>query len=386
MKISLICNNLSRQPFGRAALLAEVLSAEYAVEIVGVSPNNELWQPWSGINVPIRAVVPSDSEKCLPRYLGVMKRVCEEIRGDVVYAVKTRLGSLGPALMKKYVSRIPMVLDIDDWESSLYWKGKFKDQSKKELLRDPESLLYTVMMEKMAGRADDVTVVSESLRKKYGSGKILIHGRNTEIMNPERFDKDKERSSLGWTNHKVGLFLGTATLRSFDPEIVISALGRIKDDRFRLAIVGTPEKSKVCRRLLEEAGDKVMVYPEVPFEQVPRFLIAADFVLLPSADVRAMEANVPAKLFDAMAMACPIVATSVSGVSPIIDGCAWLVRPGDSVGLASSISNILANEMEAAKLGRLARKRCVEKYSYSSMLKVLMSIFEPYKSKRKDPN
>jgi glycosyltransferase involved in cell wall biosynthesis len=45
---------------------------------------------------------------------------------------------------------------------------------------------------------------------------------------------------------------------------------------------------------------------------------------LPQATV----GQIPAKLFDAMAMAKPIVATDVNDFAGILDGCGLVVKPG----------------------------------------------------------
>src|ERR1051326_2979181 len=69
----------------------------------------------------------------------------------------------------------------------------------------------------------------------------------------------------------------------------------------------------------------------------PRHLVAADFVAVPQPATTDTVGQVPAKIFDAMALARPIVSTAVSMIPEMLDGCGVLVPPGDAVALAASL-------------------------------------------------
>ena len=79
-----------------------------------------------------------------------------------------------------------------------------------------------------------------------------------------------------------------------------------------------------------------------------------------------------------MAMAKPIIATNVSDLPEILNGCGWIVEPGQPKELAQAIQYVLDNPDEAANNGLLARARCKEKYSYDAMEKVLVGIFQRF--------
>ncbi len=87
----------------------------------------------------------------------------------------------------------------------------------------------------------------------------------------------------------------------------------------------------------------------------------------------------PAKVFDAMAMAKPIIATNVSDLPLILDGCGWIVEPGNPPQLAESIQNVLNNPEAAEDIGWKARRKCIENYSWDAMEKVLVRVFRKYK-------
>jgi glycosyltransferase involved in cell wall biosynthesis len=103
--------------------------------------------------------------------------------------------------------------------------------------------------------------------------------------------------------------------------------------------------------------------PVVPYASVPALLAAADVVAIPQLESEVTRYQMPMKVFDAMAMGKPIVASRVSDLPHVLDGCGLLVPPGDVEGLARAIGYLLSNPAEARRLGDRARARCVEMYS-----------------------
>ena len=88
--------------------------------------------------------------------------------------------------------------------------------------------------------------------------------------------------------------------------------------------------------------------------------------------------QVPAKVFDAMAMAKPIIATAVSDLPEILDSCGWIVEPASPEQLAEAIQYVINHPKEAEQMGQKARQKCIENYSWDAMEKVLVNIFRKY--------
>ena len=115
---------------------------------------------------------------------------------------------------------------------------------------------------------------------------------------------------------------------------------------------------------------------EIPFDDVPRVLAAADVVAVPQRATTDTLGQVPAKLIDAMAMARPIVTTDVSMIPAILDGCGAVVPPGDPRALAGAIARLLADPASAGDLGRRARQRCVARYSFTAARAILFPLID----------
>lgn len=95
-------------------------------------------------------------------------------------------------------------------------------------------------------------------------------------------------------------------------------------------------------------------------------------VMLSACDVYVMTSHwegLPLSLLEAMALQCPVVATSVDGVAEIIrnDVDGLLVPAGDSEALARQTVRLLSDEALRLRIGHAARRRIQEAFSVDQM-------------------
>jgi glycosyltransferase involved in cell wall biosynthesis len=373
LKISILSYDLSHNCLGRAYLLAKVLQRSYDVEIIGPTFGDGIWGP---VNTDEFDYVSVPGE-CYPKFIPSINKMLNYIDGDVIYAIKPKPTSYGIGLIKKMSAKTPLVLDVDDWEVGFSSNSKFQFIKKSCLsIRGPNGLLYTYLMEKLSGLADDVTVSSTFLQNKFG-GIIVPHGRDTDTFDPKKFDGDLIRSKYGFSDEKIIMFFGTPRPHKGLEEI-IHAMKLIKRKDLKLVIVGAND-DQYTRNLKNLGSDIIHMYGMKPFSKVPEFLSMANMIVLPQRNNSSAVGQIPAKVFDAMAMAKPIIATRVSDLPIILDGCGLIVEPGNINALSDSILWVLENETEAKKLGNKARIKCINKYSWSSMEYTLSGIFDKYR-------
>ena len=86
------------------------------------------------------------------------------------------------------------------------------------------------------------------------------------------------------------------------------------------------------------------------------------------------EAQIPAKVFEAMAMAKPIIATAISDLPEILEGCGIIVEPENVPQLAGAIEAVLTDSQRADELGERARERHRKEYSWDAMETVLVDV------------
>lgn len=177
------------------------------------------------------------------------------------------------------------------------------------------------------------------------------------------------------------MFLGTP--RGYKGvEDLAEAVSRLGRPDVTLAVVGAEPGSDTARAL-SARHPGIRLVGRVPIAMVPAYLGAADLVVVPQRESSDTRGQVPAKLFDAMALGRPIVSTRVSMIPEILEGCGALVAPGDVAGLAAAIARLLDHPDEARALGEAARRRAVERYSFEAARRALFPLVERAAQRRR---
>jgi glycosyltransferase involved in cell wall biosynthesis len=366
--VSILTFDLSDNATGRADLLARLLAPRYRVQIVGPRFGPAVWGPARASGIEHRAVEGARHPRFAAR-LGTLARLAD---GDILYASKPRATSFGVGLLARARRRRPLVLDIDDWEVGFFLRaGSWGTLGRALNVTNPNGLPWTWLMERLVTRADALTVGSRFLERRFG-GTLLPHVRDTDAWDPARFDRAAARAALGAGDRRVVMFLGTPRGHKGVDDLVAAAAS-LGDDVL-VAIVGADSASEAARRWTATPG--VRVFGEVPFDDAPRWLVGADVVAIPQRDTPDTIGQLPAKLFDAMALARPVVSTRVSMIPEILEGCGVLVAPGDVRGLAAALTRLLHSPAEAAALGRQARARCEAHYSFRAARARLFPLLE----------
>jgi glycosyltransferase involved in cell wall biosynthesis len=387
MKISVLTPDLSQNCLGRAYLLARILQRRYEVEIVGCLFGEAVWQPLADLHGVVKRFVKIDRG---PKAYWQLRKLLDEIHCDVVYASKPLFTSYGIGLIKKLTRGNPLVLDIDDWELG-FVKEHYDSLSTVHRLRVLlDSTLNFYGMGSYANRrigemlirfADEITVSNHFLQDRFG-GTIVWHGRDTEAFDPRKYDKRLARSRYGVDEeNKVVMFLGTPRPHK-GVEDLVEATALLQDQDVMLCLVGSDSGDVYCQSLVAFANERLnkrfKSFGLCPFQKVPEFLIMADVVVIPQRKSLASLGQVPAKVFDAMAMAKPVIATAVSDIPEILDGCGWVVEPQRAQSLAEVIQHVFDHPEEGEQAGWKARQKCIQKYSWNAMEDVLVNVFSKY--------
>jgi glycosyltransferase involved in cell wall biosynthesis len=371
MKICLICFDLSNNSLGRTALLASALAEQHEVEIIGTSKKGDIWYPMRNIEIPIR-IYPW---RRYPAFISTIYKMVKEMDADIFIACKLRPTSFGIALLKKWLTGVPVVVDIEDWEAGFYYHSGFWGCVGRFLnFSNPNGLPYTWFMERLVGFADSVIVSNKFLQNRF-TGCLIPHCRDTSILDPDKFDALEVKKSLGLEGNRVVMFLGTPRAHKGIDDL-IRAVENLDYPDVRLVFIGAESSFDPQRNKSLSDQEKVVVLPKIPFDQLPKHLSAADILVVPQRDTTDTQGQIPAKLFDAMAMAIPVITTPVSDIPEVLGGNGYLVEPGNPEQLATTLKYVLDHPDEAKEKGKRARQRCIERYDIKVMEKKLKIIIE----------
>jgi glycosyltransferase involved in cell wall biosynthesis len=391
VKISILAPNISANCLGRVFILARVLERSYEVEVVGPAFADSVWEPVAAERFEVKSLPVSPSGGGLFR----PSRLRELITGDILYACKPLFASYGVALQERRATGRPLVLDIDDWErgfslqamASLTPLRKLRYLASSTLKpRMNHSWWNSLIHDRRTALADEVTVSNGFLQRKYG-GTIVPHGRDTAGFHPDLHDRASLRARHGFdAGRPVVMFLGT--IQPYKGVLdLIEAMALLENGEAVLALVGVaddPHGREAVAQGERLLGARFRSFGMQPFASVPEFLAAADIVVIPQRKTLATVGQMPAKLFDAMAMARPVVATAISDIPAALEGCGWVVEPGSPEPLAAAIDEVLSDPDEAARRGRLAREKCEREFSWEAMERALDPIFSRYDPAKRD--
>jgi len=389
MKISMLVPDLSSNCLGRAYFLYKLLIKKYNVEIIGPLIGKNIWNPVSSDkSINYRPI------KFNNKFVSIkgLKKIYDSIDGDLIYVVKPRFTSFNIGLVKKIIAKKPLILDIDDWElgffldiyygcNTIYSKAMFLYKEwLKFFLKPWNSFFWTLINERLLKFTNDITVSSTFLKIKFG-GIVVYHGRDTNYMDPKKFRKGLILQKYKLPNIKTVMFLGTP--RPYKGlEDLIKAIYNLKDINILLVLVGVNIENNYCKDLIKFARGKLnnnlRIFKAQSIIKAPELLAAADVVVVPQRKCLSTVGQVPAKIFDAMSMAKPIISTNVSDIPVILNNCGYIVEPGNIKELSNKISIVFKDLNKSKEMGLKARDRCIKFYSYDNIYKILDGILMRY--------
>lgn len=380
-KVTVLAPDVSGGGMTRVYLVSQILQRlGCSVEIMGCQFGDAIYPP-----PPDTLPVSSVPGKPLPGFIRSATQLLSQIQGELIYAIKPRPTSLGIALLKKLYTGRSVLLDIDDWELSWFGGERYHYRpSLKQLARDifkpdgalrnPENPLYISWSEHWIHQADAVTVNNQFLQQKFG-GHYLPSSKDTHIFDPNRFDPNVSRQKYGLSNYRVLMFPGTARPHK-GLEDILMALDQLDQPDLRLVIVGGRKPDGYEDKLMARWPQWLIKLPRFPLDQMAEVVAAAHIIVVPQRDTPTAQAQFPIKLTDGMAMAKPILSTTVGDIPKILGDTGYLVSPHAPRELAEMLQIILNNPDQAIKRGQLARERCVQHYSVDAMAETLRPLIQ----------
>lgn len=332
--------------------------------------------------------IPGLSRRGTVKIIPKIQELIQLIDGEIVYASKPLLTTLGVGLITKFTQGKKLLVDLDDWQMG-FRKEKLQtftpDQKRQHLIKEAfkfyESYSYwnNFLGEKLTNSSHQITVSNRFLQEKFG-GQVVRHAVDTDLFNSDKYNPEQFRQELGIDpSCKILMFCGTPQVHKGIDDLIDAANLLTDRDDFLLAVVGNQDSGyakTVTDRAQETLGKKFRAFGLQPFEKIPQFLSLADVIVIPQRKNFSTVGQVPIKVFEGMGMAKPVISTAVSDIPEILQGCGWIVEPENPVHLAEAIRAVLADPAAAQAMGQKARQNCVENYSWDAVEQVLQGVIQ----------
>jgi len=372
-KIAVVTWSVNHNPVGRAHVLAELLSAEFDVEIVGFDfpvHGHGVWAPVRDGRIPVK----SYAGLPFPEHFELMRAIGRTLDADAVLVSKPRLPAMGLAAFAKQSRQRGIVVDIDDWEMSFVKADDVVDVTDEARIRYDDTVLtpygriWTQVCEPLVAEAEARTVSNVALQERFG-GTIIPHARDQSLFDPAKYDRALVRAHFGIGAHQRLLLFGGTPRRHKGVLDLANAIVELDDPSLVLGLIATAELAEL-RAELDRIDCPVVELPPQRFDALPQLLAAADFTaVLQDPDSPISRYQMPAKVTDALAMQLPCIVNAVPPLKPLIDGDHLEVVGAE--GLAATLRRVIDDEAAVKDRARANREIFMDHYSHAAISPLL---------------
>jgi glycosyltransferase involved in cell wall biosynthesis len=204
---------------------------------------------------------------------------------------------------------------------------------------------------------------------------VIPDGVDTSMFDPSRVDGASTRSELN-VDRETLLCVYAGRIEECAGAGIVLETAKILEKRSGITflIVGEGDPNIVDRF---SESKNVILTGRVEKGDVPRYLAAADVVLVPFPDSIASHSISPLKLFEALAMQKIVIASAVSGISEVAQEGLKFVRVRGSPTLwASEIERILENRDSEQKSSAANREIICRKFDWDRLAETFGNVIE----------
>jgi glycosyltransferase involved in cell wall biosynthesis len=215
------------------------------------------------------------------------------------------------------------------------------------------------------------TLIRRGLSPEYVF--LLTNGVDTTLFNPR--SQAQARAELGWNEQFIVLYAGTHGISHALVTLLDAAeqLQGFPDIRFILIGEGAEKEHLIAEAERRKLPNVTFMEPQ-PHERMPLFLAAADACVMHMRKIPLFKGALPFKMFEAMAMARPIL-LGVDGEARRIAvqeaQAALYVEPENAAELASAVLYVHDHPEEAELLGQRARTLVKQRFDRVQLTKTL---------------
>ena len=158
-------------------------------------------------------------------------------------------------------------------------------------------------------------------------------------------------------------------------KLLVRAMVILKKSQVNVKLLlGGGDDLKETQKFVKDLGieDRVSFMPPTPFPEIPKYIAAADLVVLPFT----YSATTSRSLLEAMAMGKPIIATPAGEVVSILeDGKSSVFIGLDPKDIAAKIKRVLGDKELMVRLGENARRTAEERFAMPQVVERRIAVY-----------
>ena len=283
-----------------------------------------------------------------------------------------------PALWVGRRLGIPVVYEARAfWEDAAVDHGTTREGSPRyRLTRGLETLLFR--------HADRVVVIAEGMRREIirrgvEPGRIAVVGNGVDVNRFQPIGRNERLAGrLGINGELVFGFIGSF-YHYEGLQFLVETLPRLRErvPGARLLLVGGGEDTAALREATAGSGGAILLPGQVPYEEVADYYSLIDVFVCPRKRMRLTELVTPLKPLEAMAMAKPVLASDVGGLSELIQhgSTGMLFRADDAASLVEQATHLASSQQLRVSLGLAARAHVERERSWARVVSRYLELY-----------
>jgi glycosyltransferase involved in cell wall biosynthesis len=226
-----------------------------------------------------------------------------------------------------------------------------------------------------------VTAITDFI-SKYSSTRnvrkdiiVVPNGVDMNLFDPSGVSGTEIKSKHGIRNgEKLCVYTGRVDEVAGAETILETAKLLQHQEKIKFLVVGEGNP-KMVNELAK--CPNIILTGRVPKEAIPKYLAAADCVFVPFPDNVASHGISPLKLFEALAMEKPVIASAISGIKEAVgeDPNVILVS-NDPKCWASAVTELIENAERSIRQGRRSREAVRQKYDFDQLATAFDEVIE----------
>lgn len=273
-------------------------------------------------------------------------------RPDVILTTSPQFFCGLAGLGARWMRQVPWVLEIRDlWPESIVSVGAMKKGRAIQFLEWLEGQAYR--------RADRVVSVTDSfvshIAQLRGRDDVVVlkNGVDLEVFHKVG-DEDIIKARFGLGGRVVAAYVGTHGMAHGLDTLLDAAALLNGDPRIGFLLVGDgAERVRLEERARTMGLDNLHIAGQLPRAMMPEIWSATDISLILLKKSDTFKSVLPSKMFEAMAMKCPIVLGVEGEAKALLDeaNCGIAIEPEDAEALAAAILKLAEDHEAAANFG-----------------------------------
>ncbi len=304
-------------------------------------------------------------------FLAIPAAVAAARKADIVHT--TTFNGFFPAWVAAKLARKPLIATIHE-----VWLGKWVDYGGMSRLTAPFYELFERLFIYALPFVDKYVAVSNSTRQQLlrigkKNSATIYNGVDYGHFNPKNYSGVAIRKRYGLEKSYVLLVYGRPG-PSKGIEHAIKAMKeiseRVPEARMLLMLSADRQyrrKYSQLQQLIRELklGGKIINLQTVPHSELPKYIKAADCVIIPS-----LSEGFGYTAAEAAAMGKPIIASNTTSLPEVVSGKHILVKPKDSHEIASAVESMRRGKCHTTKPRKFTIEENVTNYlkAYEQLL------------------